>query len=88
MLTLANSVTTEVSATSVRFVDDILYVSLSDGREISIPINKVEWLDWLAKATPAQRANWSIEPTGFAIHWNELDDGIEVCHLLSMQPLA
>jgi len=35
-----------------------------------------------------QRANWSLEPGGFAIYWNDLDDGIEICHLLGMQPVA
>jgi hypothetical protein len=88
MLTLANSVTNEVSATGIRFVDNRLYVALSDGREISLPIDKIEWLDWLAKATLEQQANWSIEPSGFAIYWEDLDDGIEICHLLGMQPLA
>ena len=88
MLTLANSVTNEVSATGVRFADNRLYVALSDGREISLPIDKIEWLDWLAQATPEQQANWSIEPGGFAIYWEDLDDGIEICHLLGMQSLA
>ena len=88
MLTLANSVTNAVSANNVHFDDNMLHVALSDGREISVPVDKVDWLSWLAKASPQQRANWSIEPGGFAIYWNDLDDGIEVCHLLSMQPLA
>ncbi len=79
--------TTEVSATKVRFEDNRLYVTLSDEREISLPIDNIEWLDWLAQATPEQRANWSIEPNGFAIYWEDLDDGIEICHLLGMQPL-
>jgi len=77
-----------VGAAGVRFSGNVLYVSLSDGREISIPIDRVEWLDWLVKATPAQRSKWTIEPGGFAIYWEELDDGIEVCHLLEMQPLT
>lgn len=88
MTTLANNITTKVTARNVRFEDDILYVSLSDGREVSTPIDKIEWLAWLAQATPEQRANWSLEPGGFAIYWTDLDDGIEVCHLLTMQPLA
>lgn len=88
MHTSANRITQQVRASSVRFAGNILYVSLSDGREISVPIDRVEWLSWLAKATPEQRCNWSIEPGGFAIYWDDLDDGIEVCHLLAMQPLA
>ncbi len=88
MLTSANSVTEDVKATDVCFNGNILHISLSDGREISLPIDQIEWLQWLAKATPEQRQKWSIEPGGFAIYWEELDDGIEVCHLLGMQPLA
>ena len=88
MLTLANKVKKQVYVTGVRFIGNILYVSLSDGREISLPMEHVEWLQWLVRATPEQRAKWSIEPGGDAIYWEELDDGIEICHLLEMQPIA
>ncbi len=88
MITLANRLTEQVGAKAVRFIDNILFVALSDGREVSLPMERVEWLDWLMKASPQQRSKWSIEPGGFAIYWEELDDGIEVRHLLEMQPLA
>jgi len=45
-------------------------------------------LHWLAKATPAQQKNWTLEPNGFAIYWEELDDGIEISHLLGMKALV
>jgi hypothetical protein len=76
-----------VAATGVRFVGNMLYVSLSDGREIGLPLDRVGWLDWLARATPEQRNRWSIEPRGFALYWEDLDDGIEVNHLLALAPL-
>ena len=82
-----NKTTEQVRATGVRFDEDRLYVSLSDDREIIVQLNKVEWLDWLAKATPEQRERWSLEPGGFAVYWEDLDDGVEACHLLAMQPL-
>jgi hypothetical protein len=89
MLTSANKVVSEqVAATKVRFEGDILYISLSDGREISSPIDRIDWLKWLAKATPEQRANWSLEPGGYAVYWEDLDDGIEVCHILTTEPLT
>ena len=78
----------EVRAVNVRFDANVLHVLLSDGREISLPVDRVQWLRWLANATPDQRAKWSIEPGGFAIYREELDDGIEVAHLLSMQPIS
>ena len=88
MPTLVSKRVKQVRATGVRFGGDILYVSLSDGREVALNLKQVAWLRWLLKATPAQRAAWSIEPRGFAIYWNELDDGIEVCHALGTQPIS
>jgi hypothetical protein len=88
MVTSTNNIDTQVQAKSLRFENNSLHILLSDGREISLPIDRMDWLSWLAKARPEQRAKWSIEPGGFAIYWEELDDGIEIMHLLSMQPLA
>lgn len=87
MSTLINKTIEEVSAAGVRFYENIMYISLSDGREISVPLDKVKWLEWLLNATSEQRENWSLEPGGFAIYWPELDDGFEVCHLLETRPL-
>jgi hypothetical protein len=88
MCTSVNNITYEhVGATGVRFAGDVLYMELSDGREIRVPLECVSWLRWLAEATPAQREKWNVEPGGFAIYWEDLDDGIEVVRLLAMQPL-
>ena len=85
---LTAKTTEQVRAKNVRFTGNVLHVLLSDRREISLQFNEVPWLKWLAKATPKQRANWSLEPGGFAIYWPDLDDGMEVCHLLDTQPIA
>ncbi len=77
-----------VQIKNVRFEGNVLHILLSDGREISLPIDQMEWLKWLANATPEQRSKWTIEPGGFAVYWEELDDGLEIEHLLSLQPLA
>lgn len=66
-------------ATSVRFTDSMLYIALADGREIGVPLSR---FPWLAQATLAQRAKWHIEPGGFAVYWEDLDDGIEIDHLM------
>jgi len=87
MRTLANKMIKPVSATDVNFNEDILQVFLSDGRTISVNIRKIIWLEWLTKATPTQRDNWSLEPNGFAIYWEDLDDGIEIRHLLETRAL-
>ncbi len=51
-------------------------------------MDRIDWLAWLANATPEQKANWSFEPGGYAIYWDDLDDGVEVCHILTTEPLA
>ena len=88
MNTLTAKTTEQVRAENVRFTGGVIHVRLDDGREISLPLNELSWLKWLAKATPKQRANWTIEPGGFAIYWPDLDDGVEVCHLLDSMPLV
>jgi len=88
MITSTISIDTQVQAEEVRFEANILRILLSDGREISLPIDQMDWLKWLAKATPEQRAKWTIEPGGFAVYWEDLDDGFEIEHILSLQPLG
>lgn len=66
-------------AISVRFTNSMFYIALKDGREIGTPLSRFPWLE---QATPSQRAKWHIEPRGFAVYWDELDDGIEIDHLM------
>jgi Protein of unknown function (DUF2442) len=88
MLTSASNGVTEVSAKNLWFIDDILVLKLSDGRELKVPTDKISWLSWLYKASPDQREKWELEPGGFAVYWEALEDGIEVNHLLSLEPLV
>jgi hypothetical protein len=88
MNTLAAKNFEPVRAKNIRITGTTLHVGLDDRREISLPFNDLPWLKWLAKATPKQRDNWTIEPGGFAIYWPDLDDGIEICHLLDSTPVA
>jgi hypothetical protein len=85
---MTNKIATKVQAKNVRFEGNSLRILLSDGREISLPMDQMDWLKWLANATPEQRSKWTIEPRGFAVYWEELDDGFEIEHLFSLQPLA
>lgn len=88
MNTLGDNGAKPVGARNVRFAGDMLIITLTDGRELCLPMSQIEWLHWLAKATPKQRANWSLEPFGYAIYWEDFDDGFEIEHALSLQPLA
>jgi hypothetical protein len=78
----------QAAATAVSFTDNMLHLSLDDGRTISLPLDDIPWLAWLAQASQEQRDNWSIEPGGFAVYWEELDDGFEVEHVLALEKLA
>ena len=67
-------------AVSVWFSDDMLYVQLSDGREVGVPL---EWFPALRDATPEQRANWRLIGRGIGIHWEDLDEDLSVEGLLA-----
>ena len=89
MITLVdNQIGEQVQVTAVHIQNNVLQVSINDGRALTLPLEQVTWLQWLAKATPEQQAKWSIEPGGFAIYWDDLDDGVEVAHLLSLTVLT
>ena len=68
-------------AETVRFGDETLIVTLSDGREISVPL---EWFPRLRDATPEQRDNWRLITRGIGIHWEDIDEDIAVATLLRL----
>jgi hypothetical protein len=67
-----------ISATKVRFDDDTMWVDLTDGRTIGVPL---AWFPRLLNATAAQRARVEISRTG--LHWEELDEDISIDGLLA-----
>lgn len=70
---------TSVLAINVHFTDDSLCVQLSDGREISVPL---EWFPRLRNATKEQLADWRLIAKGIGIHWEAIDEDIAVTTLL------
>jgi hypothetical protein len=66
-------------ATGVRFDAERMHVQLSDGREISVPL---EWFPSLRNASDEQRNKWRLIGKGVGIHWEELDEDISVEGLL------
>jgi hypothetical protein len=56
-----------------------LTVTLADGRVLVVPL---EWFPRLVHATAAERKRWQLHGKGEAIWWDDLDDGVEVAHLL------
>jgi len=79
MNTLSVASPTAVLALNVRFTEDALIVALSDGREISAPL---EWFPRLRDATPKQRKSWRLIAKGIGIHWEDVDEDIAVSTLL------
>jgi len=67
-----------ISAVNVLFEDDKMWVELSDGRSLGVPLS---WFPRLAKAAPEQRIVFTISPSG--LHWDALDEDISVEGLLA-----
>jgi len=64
---------------SVRFSEDSMHVSLGDGRIITIPL---AWYPKLSDATKEQLANYEISPSGYGIHWPDIDEDLSVLGFL------
>jgi hypothetical protein len=62
----------------VRFDEDSLWVDLSDGRTIGVPL---AWFPRLLHSTPEQREQVRISSRG--LHWEALDEDISVAGLLA-----
>ncbi len=67
-------------AKSVRFINDMMEVTLTDGRTISVP---VIWFPLLHKATAEQRKKYEIGMGGVSLHWEEIDEDLSVASLLA-----
>lgn len=67
-------------AKSVRFDDDMMWVDLTDGRVLGVPL---EWFPVLHAAAPEQRANVEIGARGLSLHWEELDEDLSVAGLMA-----
>ena len=66
-------------ATHISFTDTKMVVQLTDGRELSVPL---EWFPRLRDAKHMQLENWRLIGNGEGIHWEELDEDILVKALL------
>lgn len=69
---------------AVEIADDMLRVTLADGRIIATPL---EWYPRLVHASPEQRTNVELGYTG--IHWLDLDEDLSISGMLhGVQPPA
>lgn len=67
-----------ISPKTVRFDDCTMWVELSDGRTLGVPL---VWFPRLLAANPAQREQYELSIHG--IHWDALDEDISVAGLLA-----
>lgn len=74
------SVPTTTLAKSVSFDEEMMNVSLTDGRCISVPMI---WFPLLREATADQRNKYEIGGGGTSLHWPELDEDLSVAGLMT-----
>ena len=67
-----------ISATTVRFDEHTMWVDLSDGRILGVPL---AWFPRLLNASPEARARVEISRIG--LHWEDLDEDISIAGLLA-----
>jgi hypothetical protein len=67
-----------ISPTSVRFDENAMWVELSDGRTLGVPL---AWFPRLLRAAPAEREQVELSHVG--LHWEALDEDISVEGLLA-----
>jgi Protein of unknown function (DUF2442) len=68
-------------AKSLYFDAERIHVLLSDGREISAPLER---FPRLRNATDEQRQQWELIGGGVGIHWEAIDEDISVAGLLGL----
>jgi hypothetical protein len=67
-----------ISATSVRFDEHTMWVELSDGRTLGVPL---AWFPRLLRASPAEREQVELSRVG--LHWEGIDEDISIAGLLA-----
>ena len=63
----------EASASQVWFDEYNIWIALSDGRQLSVPL---AYFPRLLNADPSQREKYVLSGNGTGIHWEELDEDI------------
>ena len=74
-----NTLTFEANATKIWFDQENMWVALTDGRQLSIPL---VYFPRLLHATPEQRNTYELSGGGTGIHWEEIDEDISVPGLI------
>lgn len=67
-----------ISPKSLRFDENNMWVELTDGRTVGVPL---AWFPRLFHATPEQREDYELSCRG--MHWDALDEDISVEGILA-----
>ncbi len=67
-----------ISATAVRFDEHTMWVDLTDGRTLGVPL---AWFPRLLHAGPEARTR--VEMSRVGLHWEDLDEDISIAGLLA-----
>jgi len=67
-----------ISPTAVRFDEHTMWVGLTDGRTIGVPL---AWFPRLLNASAQQRER--VELSRLGLHWEDLDEDISIAGLLA-----
>jgi len=74
-----NTLAFEPHARKISFDADNMWVELTDGRQLGVPL---AYFPRLLRATRVQREGFIISGGGSGIHWDDLDEDISVRALL------
>jgi Protein of unknown function (DUF2442) len=80
---MVSSVKVDERVKDVAFDDDLIAVSLMDGRVISVPL---VWFPRLLKATREQRECWEVCGGGYGLHWEVIDEDLSTAGMLRGAP--
>ncbi|MDD4737233.1 MAG: DUF2442 domain-containing protein [Kiritimatiellae bacterium] len=75
-----NTLLADAKASHVRFDNDTMWVYLTDGRQLGVPL---AYFPRLRQATAEQRKKFIISGGGVGLHWDDLDEDISVEFLLA-----
>jgi hypothetical protein len=78
-MSISKTKVSEPIAKQISFEIKKMRVSLTDGREIIVPL---EWFPSLKNASKEQLNNWRFIGKGLGIHWEDLDEDISIKSLL------
>lgn len=75
MSQIAKKISSELCIKTVSIDSSKITATISDGRIVSIPLT---WFEKLSHASKDQLLNFQISPSGYGIHWPDLDEDISI----------